>query len=189
MPIEVVVPRSHWLLVRLRENGSDWVLMARRDGWHLETDTAPSRLAIEHLTLPGRLFPTLEIDARSWSGDGLSKPEVEFSCVPWNASLPASMDLMWGGAWLVEFESAGGARAAARLDQRARAHFARVLNDASEPELLATAQHSVAYLMTRVGRRAAAAVAFDQAAQWWQLAGHRGAELAARFHAAQARLN
>ena len=189
LPVEIEVPAGQWLKARLIEDGNDWVLLATQQGWRLETDTAPSRLAIEHLTLPGSIFRRLTVDARAWSGDSLHKPALQYTCVPWDSSLMASIDLMWGGAWLVERERAGGAAAAVRLDQQARAHFGRVISESDDPGLQAAAQHSSAYLLTRVGRREEAADAFDQAARLWQLAGQRGAHLAARFHAAQARLN
>jgi tetratricopeptide (TPR) repeat protein len=189
MPVEIAVPPGRWLLAHLTEDGTDWVLVAKRQRWQLETDTAPSRMATEQLTLPGSWFPRLTLDARAWNGDPLQKPALNYRCLPWEPPLMASVDLMWGGAWLVQRERAGGDAAAARLDQQARFHFARALGASPAAALKATAQHSTAYLLTRIGHRPAAAAVFDEAARQWQIAGQRGAHLAARFHAAQARLN
>lgn len=189
LPVSIDVPAGQWLKARLVENGTDWVLQASEQGWRLESDTAPSRLAIERLALPGSIFHRPTVDVRTWSGESKQKPDLLFSCVDWSPSLMASLDLMWGGAWLVERERAGGADAATRLDQLARTRFEHALGPQAGAEYQATAQHSIAYLLTRDGRSATAAAAFDAAAHLWQLAEHPGAERVARFHAAQALLN
>jgi len=189
LPVEIEVPPGHWLQARLIEDGSDWVLMAAAGGWRLQTDTAPSRLAVERLTLPGSLFPMLAVDARPWSGDPDRKPALQYNCGPWVASLMPSLNLMWSGAWLVKLEGSRNATAVVRLDHQARDHLRRVLDDTATPAEMATAQHTLGYLLTTNGHRHAAASAFDAASGPWALAGHPGAQLAARFHAAQARLN
>ncbi len=189
LPIAINVPRGTWLQAELAEDGSDWVLQAVANPWRLETDTAPSRLAVEHLTLPGSIFPTITVDARTWTGEGLRKPDVSFSCMPWDPSFMPRLDLMWGGAWLVTLEGSHDPTAAARLDRQARRHFARVMDQAAGPAVKAAARHTMGYLLTRGGHSNGAATAFDAAAELWKRAGHRGAELMARFNAAQARLN
>jgi len=190
LPVHLTLPAHRWLRAEVLEDGFDWVALASNGKWRIASDSAPSRLATERLVLPGLLFHEVLLDVRSWDKSSHRKPALRWSCTRWDSTLLGGVELMLGGAWLSLSEQTGLSQMEVRRSREAaEQHFEKAIASSEVPAERATAWHSIGYLQTRGGLPVKAAVAFSQASAAWNQAKHRAAELAARFHSAQARLN